>query len=77
MAFNSLKTTTIREFDGGLNVVTDDLNMDKKYSTIEENVFNNLNGTKAKRYGTKFIKDVTKFPERTEHFSDCYTKFFI
>ena len=40
MAFKDLKTTTIREFDGGLNVVNDDLNMDKKYSTIETNVFN-------------------------------------
>lgn len=68
MAFGNLKTTTIREFDGGLNVVTDDLNMDRKYSTIETNVFNNINGTKAKRYGTKFLVDITKYPRVTEKF---------
>lgn len=57
MAFKDLQTTTIREFDGGLNVVTNDLNMDKRYSVVEENVFNNINGTKSKRYGTKFLGD--------------------
>lgn len=58
-SFNSLQTTTIREFDGGLNVVTDDLNMDTSYSTIETNVFNNINGTKSVRYGTKMFANFT------------------
>lgn len=58
-AFNSLQTTTIREFNGGLNVVTDDLNMDTSYSTIETNVFNNINGTKSIRYGTKMFANFT------------------
>ena len=70
MAFRDLRTTTIREFDGGLNVVNDDLNMDKKYSTIETNVFNNINGTKAKRYGTKFLLDLKSFPLVTETFNN-------
>lgn len=74
MAFRDLKTTTIREFDGGLNVVNDDLNMDKKYSTIETNVFNNINGTKAKRYGTKFIKDIKNLPIQTDSYDDIKTK---
>ena len=57
--FNSLQTTTIREFNGGLNVVTDDLNMDTSYSTIETNVYNNINGTKSIRYGTKMFANFT------------------
>ena len=74
MAFRDLRTTTIREFDGGLNVVNDDLNMDKRYSTVETNVFNNINGTKAKRYGTKFIQDIKNFPLQRDTFTDCYVK---
>ena len=58
-SFNSLHTTTIREFSGGLNVVTDDLNMDTSYSTIETNVYNNINGTKSVRYGTKMFANFT------------------
>lgn len=68
MAFRDLKTTTIREFDGGLNVVNDDLNMDKKYSTIETNVYYSNQGNKAKRFGTKFLKDLTKFDIVTEQY---------
>lgn len=74
MAFGNLKTTTIREFDGGLNVVNDDLNMDKRYSIIETNIFNNTNGTKAKRYGTKFLKNVQSYPNVTETFNNCVTE---
>lgn len=53
--FSALQTTTVRDFSGGLNVVTDDLNMSTAYSTIETNVYNNINGTKSVRYGTKFF----------------------
>ena len=56
--FNSLQTATIREFSGGLNVVTDDLNMSTEYSTIETNIYNNINGTKSIRYGTKLFLDI-------------------
>lgn len=63
-----LSTTTIREFTGGLNVVTDDLNMDTRYSKIETNVFNNINGTKSKRYGTKFLVNVKNYPVVKEFF---------
>lgn len=58
--FNALQTATIRDFSGGLNVITDDLNMDSSYSTIETNVFNNINGTKSIRYGTRFFKKFEK-----------------
>lgn len=59
-SFNTLQTATIRDFSGGLNVVTDDLNMNTAYSTIETNVFNNINGTKSIRYGTKLFTKFTK-----------------
>lgn len=65
-----LSTTTIREFSGGLNVVTDDLNMDTRYSKIETNVFNKINGTKAKRYGTKYLANVKSYPQVTETFDE-------
>lgn len=74
MAFGSLLTTTIREFDGGLNVVNSDLNMDTRYSKVETNIFNNVDGTKSKRYGTKFYLDVKKFPTVTETFNKCEVK---
>ena len=63
-----LLTTTIREFSGGLNVVHDDLNMETRYSKIETNIYNNINGTKSKRYGTRFLVDVKSYPQVTEHF---------
>lgn len=75
MAFRDLKTTTIREFDGGLNVVNDDLNMNKKYSTVEENVYYSNHGNKAKRFGTKFLKDLKKFDIVSEDFIvDSYSE---
>ncbi len=64
----SIETTTIRDFDGGLNTVRDDLNMDTRFSKIETNVFNNINGTKAKRYGTKFLVDVKSYPQVEENY---------
>lgn len=59
-SFNALQTATIRDFSGGLNVITDDLNMDSSYSTIETNVFNNINGTKSIRYGTRLFKKIER-----------------
>lgn len=69
--FGSLLTTTIREFDGGLNVVNDDLNMDTRYSKVETNVYNNIDGSKSKRYGTKYFTDVKKYPVITEIYDTC------
>lgn len=69
--FGSLLTTTIREFDGGLNVVNDDLNMDTRFSKVETNVYNNIDGTKSKRYGTKYFTDIKKYPIITEEFDSC------
>ena len=69
--FGSLLTTTIREFDGGLNVVNDDLNMDTKYSKVETNVYNNIDGTKSKRYGTRYFTDVKKYEIVDEIYDNC------
>lgn len=64
--FNNLNVSTLREFDGGWNVVTSSLNLPTKYSTIEENMFYGLSGTKQKRYGTTLLQDLTKFLPITE-----------
>lgn len=69
--FGSLLTTTIREFDGGLNVVNDDLNMDTKYSKVETNVYNNIDGTKSKRYGTKYFADIKSYEIVDEIYDSC------
>lgn len=71
MAFGSLLTTVIREFDGGLDVVNDDLNMDTRFSKVETNVYNNIDGTKSKRYGTKYFVDVKKYPTVEEIYDSC------
>ncbi len=73
MAFKDLRTTTVREFDGGLNVVNDDLNMDTRFSKVEINMFNNINGTKAKRYGTQFLKDIKTYDIVEETFENVET----
>lgn len=71
MAFGSLLTTTIREFDGGLDIVDSDLNMNTRYSKVETNVFNGIDGTKSKRYGTKFFKDVKSYTDTEEIYETC------
>ena len=52
-----------------------DLNMDKKYSTVEENVYYSNHGNKAKRFGTKFLRDLKKFDIVSEDFIvDSYSE---
>lgn len=64
--FEKMTVSTIREFDGGWNAVTSDLNMPTKYSIIENNVFFGLSGAKQKRYGTKFFANVKNYERITE-----------
>ena len=64
--FSNLSVSTIREFDGGWNTVTSDLNLPTKFSKTEENMFYGLSGTKQKRYGTRFVCDVTTYPDIEE-----------
>lgn len=68
--FNSLNVSTIREFDGGWDAVSSDLNMSTKYSKVENNVFYGISGAKQKRYGTKYFVDVKSYEELEEIYED-------
>lgn len=59
--FNSLNVSTIREFSGGWDAVSSDLNMSTKYSKVENNIFYGISGAKQKRYGTKYFVDVKNY----------------
>jgi len=47
-----LKTTTVRDFDGGWNVIDSDLNLAPKFSKILDNMFRGDGGFNQVRYGT-------------------------
>lgn len=49
--------TTFREFAGGVNYATNDLNMQPKYLSENENMYYNLGGELAIRYGTRLFCD--------------------
>lgn len=53
-----LKTSTIREFDGGWNVLDNDLNLSSKFSKILENVYRSADGANTIRFGTKLFGDI-------------------
>jgi len=50
-----LRTTTIREFDGGLNVVDTDLNLDSRYSSLLHNFNRSPSGSMKLRWGTRLF----------------------
>lgn len=50
-----LSTTTIREFDGGWNVIDNDLNLSSKFAKILENMYRSADGANTIRYGTKLF----------------------
>jgi len=53
----TLKTTTLREFSGGLNVIDNDLNLDPQYSKKLTNLVRGADGAITLRYGTKLFCD--------------------
>jgi hypothetical protein len=60
---DSLRTTVLRGFTGGLNVVDDDMNLPYKYATVMRNCFVTPDGGVQVRYGTSL------FAATAEHFS--------
>jgi hypothetical protein len=48
-----LRTTTVRSFEGGLNVADTDLNMSPKFARVLDNLERNLDGTLSLRPGTR------------------------
>lgn len=57
-ASERLQQSTIRSYDGGLNVADTDLNMSPTYARVLDNVERSTDGTLSIRPGTKFIVDL-------------------
>jgi hypothetical protein len=55
----TLQPATMRGFNGGLNVVDDDMNLSANYSTRALNVFMGSDGVARVRYGTKLFSKNT------------------
>lgn len=54
---SNLQTTTVRSFEGGLNVTDTDLNMSPKYARILDNIERQTDGSLAIRPGTVLFSD--------------------
>lgn len=52
---SNLQISTVRSFEGGLNVTDTDLNMSPKYAKVLDNLERNIDGSLALRPGTIFI----------------------
>lgn len=50
-----LRSSTIREFDGGLNIIDSDLNLDSRFSKVLQNMYRSPDGTQSIRYGTRLF----------------------
>lgn len=59
-----LRTTTLREFDGGWNVIDNDLNLSPSYAKIFSNVYRNADGAVGVRWGTRFFTDLSEADDR-------------
>jgi hypothetical protein len=53
-----MRSTTLRGFSGGWNVIDDDMNMPHKFSTKALNVFQKPDGTIQVRYGTYLFSSI-------------------
>ena len=73
---NILLTTTVRDFDGGLNVVDTDLNMKPKFAKVLDNIERGLDGSLSLRPGTKLFATVATNGDASNivnvhYFNDC------
>lgn len=65
-----LETATVKDFSGGWNTSSSELNIDSKYSTIEDNVFFGTSGTLQARQGTELHADLDTIA--TDYLIDGY-----
>lgn len=56
-----LKDTTIREFDGGWNVIDNDLNLSSKYAKVLRNMIRATDGSLQVRYGTRLFAECSSY----------------
>jgi hypothetical protein len=65
---SNLQVSTVRSFEGGLNVTDTDLNMSPKYAKVLDNIERNIDGSLAVRPGTTFIAELVD----TSDIVNCY-----
>ena len=53
-----LETATVREFDGGWNVIDNDLNLSPKFAKTSKNMYRAADGSVALRFGTSWFADI-------------------
>jgi hypothetical protein len=56
---SNLQVSTIRSFEGGLNVTDTDLNMAPKYAKVLDNIERSIDGSLSLRPGTKFLAQLS------------------
>jgi hypothetical protein len=56
----ALKSTTLRDFGGGLNVVDDDLNLSAEFQPVLDNVHRGVDNTLSVRWGTELFVDLRR-----------------
>ena len=62
-----LRETTIRAFDGGLNIIDTDLNMSPKYAKVLDNIERSTDGSLALRPGTKLYATLPDTSDVVNH----------
>lgn len=72
-----LETTTVRDFDGGLNVADNDLNTEPKYAKILDNTERGLDGSMSVRRGTRFFKAISPAGDTSDIVNGIYFNDFI
>ena len=69
-----LQVSTVRSFEGGLNVTDTDLNMSPKYARVLDNLERNIDGSLSLRPGTVFLAGL---PDTTAIINHIYFNNFI
>ena len=72
-----IETSTIRTFDGGLNVADTDLNMSPKYAHVLDNLERAIDGSLAVRPGTVFFADVNQWGNSNDIINCTYFNDYV
>lgn len=53
-----MRSSTIREFGGGWNVIDSPVNLSTRYASVLKNWYRKSDGSQAIRFGTKYVSDI-------------------
>lgn len=72
-----LETSTVRVFDGGLNLANNDLNMEPKFARVLDNIERALDGSLAVRPGTTYLGNVDNWGNSNDIINCTYFNGYI